>query len=182
MCLTPFYAGRDAALPLLQKSRGENKHQAALYESISCASNGTRFDQSNPSFDKYIPSFKLLCFAPPFTSLPLQALLDSPVGFSSWTVFMLRRRRVLSEISHAFSLVPRWRMCFWIFSTDCWIRATTTGVHYWGGHHMSQVLVMDTQNDFSNSANWFLSSLRVNLTPNRQLFLLLLFFLTIYKK
>lgn len=72
MCLTPFYAGRDAALPLLQKSRGENKHQAALYESISCASNGTRFDQSNPSFDKYIPSFKLLCFAPPFTSLPLQ--------------------------------------------------------------------------------------------------------------
>lgn len=65
MCLTPFYAGRDAALPLLQKSRGENKHQAALYESISCASNGTRFDQSNPSFDKYIPSFKLL-FRPSF--------------------------------------------------------------------------------------------------------------------
>lgn len=87
MCLTPFYAGRDAALPLLQKSRGENKHQAALYESISCASNGTRFDQSNPSFDKYIPSFKLLCFAPPFTSLPLPRFSsvpwDSPHGLSS---------------------------------------------------------------------------------------------------
>ncbi len=65
MCLTPFYTGRDAALPPLQKSRGENKHQAALYESISCALMGRESTKATLHLTN-TSHHSSCCFAPPF--------------------------------------------------------------------------------------------------------------------